>query len=248
MAKKPKRDAKTCAAKDGNTAQEKAASVHRIEQMGADIKADVRQDSDQDLRKGTGQAADRAGQTSGVGESRRPEGGCPVRRPRRRRQGWHNQADHRVPEPAGVPRVGTGDPDGTRENAMVLSALCAASAGGRARSCCSTAAGTNRAGVERVMGFCTDEEYEEFMRSCPEFERMLVRSGIKLIKYWFSVSGRGTGTPLPKPHHRSHQTLETEPDGSGVTALLGRVLQGQGTSCSRIPTSSRRLGMWSRRM
>ena len=46
----------------------------------------------------------------------------------------------------------------------------------------------NRAGVERVMGFCTDEEHEEFMRSCPEFERMLVRSGITLIKYWFSVS------------------------------------------------------------
>ncbi len=46
----------------------------------------------------------------------------------------------------------------------------------------------NRAGVERVMGFCTDEEYEEFMRSCPEFERMLVRSGIILLKYWFSVS------------------------------------------------------------
>ena len=46
----------------------------------------------------------------------------------------------------------------------------------------------NRGGVERVMGFCTDEEYAEFMRSCPEFERMLVRSGILLIKYWFSVS------------------------------------------------------------
>lgn len=46
----------------------------------------------------------------------------------------------------------------------------------------------NRAGVERVMGFCTEEEYKEFMRSCPEFERMLVRSGIILIKYWFSVS------------------------------------------------------------
>ena len=45
----------------------------------------------------------------------------------------------------------------------------------------------NRAGVERVMGFCTEDEYEEFMRSCPEFERMLVRSGIMLIKYWFSV-------------------------------------------------------------
>jgi polyphosphate kinase 2 len=46
----------------------------------------------------------------------------------------------------------------------------------------------NRAGVERVMGFCTDKEYEEFMRSCPEFERMLLRSGIQLVKYWFSVS------------------------------------------------------------
>ncbi len=46
----------------------------------------------------------------------------------------------------------------------------------------------NRAGVERVMGFCTEEEYREFMRACPEFERMLVRSGIILIKYWFSVS------------------------------------------------------------
>ncbi|PKO63278.1 MAG: polyphosphate kinase 2 [Betaproteobacteria bacterium HGW-Betaproteobacteria-18] len=46
----------------------------------------------------------------------------------------------------------------------------------------------NRAGVERVMGFCSDEQYEEFFRSVPEFEKMLVRSGIKLIKYWFSVS------------------------------------------------------------
>jgi polyphosphate kinase 2 len=46
----------------------------------------------------------------------------------------------------------------------------------------------NRAGVEHVMGFCTDEEYTEFMRACPEFERMLVRSGIILLKYWFSVS------------------------------------------------------------
>ncbi|MFT4045820.1 MAG: polyphosphate kinase 2 [Solimonas sp.] len=46
----------------------------------------------------------------------------------------------------------------------------------------------NRAGVERVMGFCNDAEYEEFFRSVPEFERMLVRSGIVLIKYWFSIT------------------------------------------------------------
>ena len=46
----------------------------------------------------------------------------------------------------------------------------------------------NRAGVERVLGFCTDAEYWDFLRSVPEFERMLVRSGIQLVKYWFSVS------------------------------------------------------------
>lgn len=46
----------------------------------------------------------------------------------------------------------------------------------------------NRAGVEKVMGFCTDDQYWEFLRSCPNFERMLIRSGMILIKYWFSVS------------------------------------------------------------
>jgi polyphosphate kinase 2 len=46
----------------------------------------------------------------------------------------------------------------------------------------------NRAGVEHVMGFCTEPEYQEFLQTCPEFERMLVRSGITLLKYWFSVS------------------------------------------------------------
>jgi len=46
----------------------------------------------------------------------------------------------------------------------------------------------NRAGVERVMGFCTEEEYWDFLRACPNFEKMLIRSGITIIKYWFSVS------------------------------------------------------------
>ncbi len=64
----------------------------------------------------------------------------------------------------------------------------------------------NRAGVEKVMGFCTEDEYEEFMRSCPEFERMLVRSGIILIKYWFSVSDEEQEnrfqSRLEEPHKR----------------------------------------------
>jgi polyphosphate kinase 2 len=48
----------------------------------------------------------------------------------------------------------------------------------------------NRAGVERVMGFCSDEEHREFLHSCPQFERMLIRAGIILIKYWFSVNDK----------------------------------------------------------
>ena len=59
----------------------------------------------------------------------------------------------------------------------------------------------NRAGVERVMGFCTEEEYREFLRSCPEFERMLVRSGVILIKYWFSVSNE-------EQEHRFQQRID----------------------------------------
>jgi polyphosphate kinase 2 len=64
----------------------------------------------------------------------------------------------------------------------------------------------NRPNVERVMGFCTEDEYREFLRSCPEFERMLVRSGIILIKYWFSVSDeeqeRRFQSRLLEPHKR----------------------------------------------
>ena len=64
----------------------------------------------------------------------------------------------------------------------------------------------NRAGVERVVGFCTEEEHREFLRSCPEFERMLVRSGIQLVKYWFSVSDeeqeRRFRSRIELPHKR----------------------------------------------
>ena len=64
----------------------------------------------------------------------------------------------------------------------------------------------NRAGVERVMGFCTEEDYREYMRTCPEFERMLVRSGINLIKYWFSVADeeqeKRFQSRLLEPHKR----------------------------------------------
>ena len=69
----------------------------------------------------------------------------------------------------------------------------------------------NRAGVERVMEFCTDEEYRDFMRACPEFERMLVRSGIRLIKYWFSVSDEEQEKRFQARLHQSHKRWKLSP-------------------------------------
>ena len=69
----------------------------------------------------------------------------------------------------------------------------------------------NRAGVERVMGFCSDEEQREFLRTCPEFERMLVRSGIKLIKYWFSVSDEEQEKRFQSRITQSHKRWKLSP-------------------------------------
>ena len=69
----------------------------------------------------------------------------------------------------------------------------------------------NRAGVERVMGFCTDDEYREFLRTCPEFERMLVRSGIKLVKYWFSVSDEEQERRFQSRIVQSHKRWKLSP-------------------------------------
>ena len=69
----------------------------------------------------------------------------------------------------------------------------------------------NRAGVERVMGFCTEDEHREFLRTCPEFERMLVRSGIKLIKYWFSVSDEEQERRFQSRLEQSHKRWKLSP-------------------------------------
>jgi polyphosphate kinase 2 len=86
----------------------------------------------------------------------------------------------------------------------------------------------NRAGVEHVMGFCTDEEYREFLRSVPELERMLVRSGIQIIKYWFSISDveqeRRFQGRLKNPAKR----WKLSPDGPRGPQPLGRLLPRQG--------------------
>ena len=69
----------------------------------------------------------------------------------------------------------------------------------------------NRAGVEKVMGFCSKEQHREFLRDCPEFERMLVRSGIILIKYWFSVSDEEQEKRFQSRIHEPHKRWKLSP-------------------------------------
>ena len=79
----------------------------------------------------------------------------------------------------------------------------------------------NRAGVERVMGFCTEEDVAEFFRSVPEFERMLVRSGIVLVKYWFSITDDEQHFRFEMRANDPIKQWKLQPDGPGVTAALG---------------------------
>ena len=94
----------------------------------------------------------------------------------------------------------------------------------------------NRAGVERVMGFCTDAEYEEFMHACPRFERILQRSGIILIKYWLSVSDdeqeRRFQARLDNPPKR----WKLSPDRPRGARPLGRLRRGQRRDVRRTDT------------
>ena len=91
----------------------------------------------------------------------------------------------------------------------------------------------NRGGVERVLGFCTDEEYAEWLRSCPEFERMLVRSRDHPAQVLVLRQRRRAGAALPGARARPAQALEAEPDGPQVAREVGRVLQGQGRDVRR---------------
>ena len=86
----------------------------------------------------------------------------------------------------------------------------------------------NRAGVERVMGFCTRQEYLEFMRQAPELERMLVRSGIHLVKFWFSVSQGEQRTRFAIRQVDPVRQWKLSPDGPRVAGQVGRLHRGQG--------------------
>ena len=129
----------------------------------------------------------RALEAAGLGQPQGSEGRGVVRGARQRRQGRRHQAHHPAREPAYVPgRRAAGASDRERTQWYFQRYVPHLPAAGEIvlfdRSW------YNRAGVERVMGFATESQVEEFFRDVPEFERMLVRSGVLLVKYWFSIT------------------------------------------------------------
>ena len=86
----------------------------------------------------------------------------------------------------------------------------------------------NRAGIEYVMGFCTPEEYRRFLQQCPIFERLLVDDGIRLVKYWFSVSDEEQERRFRSRLEDPAAELEALADRPRVPCSLGRILEGEG--------------------
>jgi polyphosphate kinase len=86
----------------------------------------------------------------------------------------------------------------------------------------------NRAGVERVMGFCSAGDYLEFMRQAPELERMLVRSGLRLFKFWFSVTRDEQARRFQARGDRSAEAVEAVADRQGEPRQVGRLHRGEG--------------------
>jgi polyphosphate kinase 2 (PPK2 family) len=84
----------------------------------------------------------------------------------------------------------------------------------------------NRAGVERVMGFCTDEQAQRFLKSVPLVESAIVNSGVILLKYWLEVSPEEQTRRLEDAHRRRPQAVEAHADGPQVVHALGRLLEG----------------------
>ena len=122
-----------------------------------------------------------------TGSARAATGSWSCSRAATPREGRHDQADRRPAEPT-LRRVAALPAPTERERTQWYFQRYVAQLPAAGEMVLFDRSWYNRAGVERVMGFCSDAEYWEFLRSVPEFERMLSRSGIQLVKYWFSVS------------------------------------------------------------
>ena len=144
-------------------------------------------------------------------------------------KGGVDQAHHRAAQPAHLPRRGARHADRDASAGSGTSSATSRICRPRARSSCSTAAGTTAPASSASWASAPTRSTAEFLRACPLFEEMLVRSGIILVKYWFSVNDEEQERALPGAHAQSDQALEAQPDGPRIAQALGRLLAGPRT-------------------
>ena len=101
----------------------------------------------------------------------------------------------------------------------------------------------NRAGVERVMGFCTEEQAKKFLKAVPLVEKAIVDSGVILLKYWLEVSPGGADAPARAAHQRRPQDLEADAAWTSSPTAAGTTIRAHATRCSPRPTPASRPGI-----
>ena len=151
--------------------------------------------------------------------------GASSSRPRWRRQGRHHQGDHQRVSPRVFRVVALTAPTEREKSQMYLQRYVVLS--GRRRDRDFDRSWYNRAGVERVMGFCSEEEVDGFLQVAPMFEKLMVHSGILLLKYWLEVSQRADAQTRGA-HRRRAQDLEARQWTSSPT-IVGTTIQGRAT-------------------
>ena len=181
-------------------------------------------------------------EAAGVGQAQGAEGLHRVRGPRRRRQGRHDQGDHRARQPAGVSRgrAAGARPSANNRRCTLQRYIPHLPAAGEVvifdRSW------YNRAGVERVMGFCTEEQTKPGFSRAPPVERTMVDSGIMLLKYWLEVDADEQTRRLEGAHRRPAARSGSSPHGPQVLRPLVRLLARPGRDVRRRPTRPGRRG------
>ncbi len=159
-------------------------------------------------------------------------------------KGGRHQAHHPAPQPTRL-RVAALPAPNERERTQWYFQRYVAHFGGAGEIVLFDRSWYNRAGVERVMGFCTEGDVEEFFRSVPEFERMLVRSGIVLLKYWFSITDEEQALRFNMRIMDPLKQWKLSPMVSNRDGA-GRITPAPRKTCSPARISPRRLGGWSR--
>ena len=143
-------------------------------------------------------------------------------------QGRHDQADHRAAQRPALPGGRPRHPHRARAERSGTSSATSRTFPAAGEIVLFDRSWYNRAGVERVMGFCTEEEHAEFFRTCPQLERALVRSGHHPREVLAVAERRGAGTPLHRADQQPGQAVEAQPDGPRGPRPLGRLRRGEG--------------------